>query len=218
MKEIDLAKPVISWLGWQHWDIYQEVQFNYGGSIADIVAVRHNIMWIIECKMSYGFAVLKQASYWPVHYRSIAVPNEIHNHRDYRVAEYYYKVGVLEVAIKYDDVYEVVKAPLIYRKNNLVKQYFSMLTELHKTFAPAGSRGGQHLTPYKWTMMEVKKAIEANPGCTIKDLYQLLGKMHYSSANSFKGNLLKALIDFEPWCQVNRNKKPYRLFVSMETI
>ena len=198
MKEIDLAKSVVNWLVEQHWDVYQEVQFNYGGSIADIVAVRHGVMWIIESKISYGFAVLQQASRWSVHYRSVAVPNEIyHHHRDYRVAEYYYRVGVLEVNPKYEDVWEIVKAPLAYRKNNMVKYYYSKLVELHKTFAPAGSKGGQHLTPYKRTMMEVKKTIENNPGCTIKDLYQQLGKMHYSDINSFKGNLLKALIEYE---------------------
>lgn len=214
MKETDLAKPVIAWLSDQHWEVYQEVQFSYGSSIADIVAVRNGIMWIIESKMSYGFDVLQQASRWPVHYRSIAIPSNKHNHRDYGVAEHYYRVGVLEVKVEYDDVWEIVKAPLVYRKINQVNYYRSKLVELHKTFAPAGSKSGQHLTPYKWTMREVKRVIEANPGCTIKDLYLLLGKMHYSNAGSFKGNLLKALIKYESWCKVDMNIKPYRLFVS----
>jgi len=172
LRETDLAKVVIIWLNDQHWDIYQEVQFTAGGSIADIVAVRHGTMWIIECKMSYGFAVLQQASYWPVHYRSVAVPSEIHYHRDYRVAEHYYRVGVIEVKPEYNYVHEVVKAPIMYRKDNYyAKLYNSRLTELHKTFAPAGSSSGKHLTPYKLTMMEIKKFVQTNPGCTIKDLY-----------------------------------------------
>src|SRR4030065_1326652 len=144
MKETDLAKPVINWLLDQHWEVYQEVQ--YSGPIADIVAVRHGIMWIIECKTSYGFTVLQQASQWAVHYRSVAIPREKYGYRrDYLVAQYYYRVGVMEVNSQYNDVREVIMAPLVYRKNNLVKQYLSQLTELHKTFAQAGSKGGQHL-------------------------------------------------------------------------
>ena len=215
MKETELAKSVIAWLSDQHWDIYQEVQFTAGSSIADIVAVKHGIMWIIECKMSYGFTVLQQASQWLAHYRSVAVPSETyHHHRDYSVAKYYYRVGILEVNTKHDDVWEIIKPPIMYRENDLIKKYRARLTELHKTFAPAGSRGGQHLTPYKETMMDVRKAIEINPGCTIKDLYQSLGKMHYSSADSFKGNLIKALNDFEPWCKVDMSTKPYKLYIA----
>jgi len=213
MKETDLAKLVVDWLIDQHWDVYQEVQFYYGGPIADIVAVRNGIMWIIECKTSYGFTVLQQASNWMVHYRSVAVPSEIHYHRDYAVAEHYYRVGVIEVKLKYDSVREVVEAPLMYRKRNMVKRFSSELTELHKTFAPAGSSSGQHLTPYKLTIMEVKKIVQINPGCTIKDLYAELGKMHYASEASFKGTLLKSLIDFEKdWCKVDMSTRPFKLF------
>ena len=213
IKETDLAKPVVDWLLEQNWQVYQEVQFDSSGDAADIVAVRNGIIWIIETKTTFGFSVLEQAARWSVHYRSVAVPWARARH--YRVAEYYYQVGVIE--IYKDDVQEVVKAPLIRINHQYAKKHLSSLLELHKTFSPAGSAGRQHLTPYKYTMMEVRKVIEANPGCTISFLFEYLGRMHYGSKSSFKGNIVKALVDFEKdWCFVDMESKPYKLFIKTE--
>jgi hypothetical protein len=213
MNETELAKPVIKWLTEQHWEVYQEVQFGYGGGVADIVAERNGILWIIETKTTYGFAVLEQATRWPVHYRSVAVP--FSRNRDYRVARDYYKVGIIEVSNKFEVVVdEVIRPPLFAKNKDTAKRYKDCLMEIHKTYAEAGSQSGHHLTPYKYTMLEVRKVIEANPGCTIKFLYEQLGKMHYSNASSFKGNLVKALIFFEnTWCRVDTQTKPYKLFI-----
>lgn len=216
MKETELAKPVISWLIDQHWNVYQEVQFYTGGSIADIVAERHGFLWIIESKNSYGFAVLKQASRWPVHYRSVAVPYS--KDHDYQVAKDYYQVGVIEVIFDMYDcatsVIENASAPLIVKNHETIKRYRNKLTDLHKTFCPAGSFGSQHLTAYKLTIMQVRKTIENNPGCTIQFLYEKLGKMHYASAASFKGSLIKSLRDFESdWCRIDTDSRPIKLYL-----
>lgn len=209
-KETELAQKVVAWLLEQHWEVYQEVQFSRSGGIADIVALRHGVMWIIESKMSYGFAVLEQASRWVTHLRSVAVPLSKSQSRDYQVARLYYRVGVLEVSQW--SVHEKIKPPMAYRKNHLIDLYKSELTELHKTFAPAGSQSGHHLTPYKQTMLEVRRLIELNQGCTVKFLHDKLGNMHYANRNSFAGNLVKALEAFEPWCRIDKTTKPYKLF------
>ena len=220
MDETELAKPVIQWLSDQHWEIYQEVQFGYGGGVADFVAVRNGILWIIETKTSYSFTVLNQASRWAAHYRSVAVPSA--RERDYRVALYYYQVGVIEVTFPksewtpsgYAEVDEHIPAPLMRANHKQSKRYIDSLIDLQKTYAEAGSQSGHHLTPYKHTMIEVKSAIRDNPGCSIKFLYEKLGKMHYSTASSFKGNLIKALYDFErDWCRIDTSTKPYKLFI-----
>jgi hypothetical protein len=209
-KETELAAVVVAWLIEQNWTVYQEVQFQNRGGVADIVAVRNGIVWIIECKTRYCFDVLLQASEWPVHYRSVAVP-WARDGRDYRVAKDYYQVGVLEV--NRDHVQEVIRPKAFIKNHQTVKKYLAQLTELHKTFALAGSKGGQHLTPYKQTMMDVRRFIEKHPGCTAKDLFDEYGEMHYSSPASFKGNIVKALADFEPWCRVDYSTKPCRLFI-----
>lgn len=217
MKETEIAKPIIQWLNEQNWTVYQEVQFTSGGCIADIVAERHNILWIIETKLSYGLAVLEQATRWPVHYRSVGVPWA--KDRDYKVAQYYYKVGVIEVMTDYSQasINERIKSPLFAKNYKTTNRYKSVLTELHKTFAEAGSKGSQHLTPYKQTMIEVKRVIERNPGCTIQFLYETLGKMHYASSSSFKGNLIKSLWEFEKdWCVIDTKSRPYKLFIKSD--
>jgi hypothetical protein len=224
MKETELAKIVIEWLKKQKWEIYQEVQFSkYStGNIADIVAVKNNELWIVETKTSLSLEVMEQAWRWEAHYRSVAVPR-IRNRRDrtfaYMLAKRYLNIGILEVIRdkdKYydlDRVYAVVDAPLMQKFDEQAKRKIKMLTELHKTYAKAGSTSGNHLTPYKQTMIKVRKFIEENPGCTLKDIIKDIGKGHYSSTNSAKNNIRKALAFWEDWCQVDTNEREYKYFV-----
>lgn len=211
--EAELAAPLVTWLQEQHWTIYQEVQFRHHGGVADIVAVRNGILWIIETKTSYTFRVLEQASSWPVHFRSVAVPRAMTRDRDYRVAKFYYQVGVIEIESDYF-IREVQKPPVFNRNKYEINKYLKQLTPLHQTFAVAGSKGGHHLTPYKETIMEVRKCVEVNPGCTIKFLYETLGSMHYANERSFKGSLLSALATFEnAWCRIDYSQKAARLYI-----
>ncbi|OGC95334.1 MAG: hypothetical protein A2W25_05305 [candidate division Zixibacteria bacterium RBG_16_53_22] len=213
MKETELAEFVIDWLSTQNWNIYQEVEFNHHGGIADICAERHGILWIIETKMAMSIEVLRQASKWPVHFRSIAIPKAINSYkRDYFVARDYYRVGVIEVSK--DDIYEAGKPPLYLRHDKTAKRLLLQLTELHKTFAKAGSKGNGHLTPYKMTMMDIASTLRRHPGCTVDDLFKIHGPMHYANKSSFKGNILKCLEDFEKdWCRIDKTSKPYRLYI-----
>ena len=213
MKETELAEPVIDWLQSQNWTIYQEVQFARLGGVADICAERHGILWIIETKTAMTITVLNQASGWPVHFRSIAVPKAIHDEkRDYRVARDYYGVGVIEVSR--NDIYETLKPPLFLHHDKEAKRLLSQLTELHKTYAKAGSQSGNHLTPYKMTMFDIQRFVKGHPGCTIEDIFGEYGAMHYANKSSFKGNVLKCLADFEwDWCRIDKSTTPYKLFV-----
>lgn len=214
MKETELAEPVIDWLLSQNWNVYQEVQFSRMGGVADICAERHGILWIIETKTAMTIEVLNQASAWAVHFRSIAVPKAKNgSKRDYAVARDYYGVGVIEVSEH--DVYEKMKPPLYLRHHKTAQRLQAELTELHKTFAKAGSKSGGHLTPYKMTMMEIRSVVQRNPGCTIEDLFRKLGSMHYANRSSFKGNVLKCLEDFEShWCRIDKTSKPFKLYIS----
>lgn len=214
MKEIELAEPVVEWLKSQNWNVYQEVQFRHMGGVADIVAERHGILWIVETKTALSIEVLNQASAWTVHFRSVAVPKaKRDSKRDYRVARDYYGVGVIEVTNHSVD--ETLRPPLYLRHHKMAKRMLCQLTDLHKTFCKAGSKGGGHLTPYKLTMMEVRRTIEKHPGCTVEELFEIHGSMHYANKSSFKGNILKCLDDFErDWCRIDKTTKPFRLYVS----
>jgi len=212
-QETEIASKIIAWLTDQYWEIYQEVQFDSRNQVADIVAVRNGIMWIIETKTHYGLDVLTQAAAWPVHYRSIGIPRSKHR-SNFRVARDYFRVGILEV--KSDGVEELARPPIFVKNQGIVKRYLDQLTDLHKTYSRAGSQSGHHLTPYRQTMLDVQNFISNNPGCTVRDIYGQLGKKHYSSARSFMGSLLQSLESFEPWCTVDRSSKPARLFVKTD--
>jgi hypothetical protein len=214
MKETELAEPVVRWLLSQNWNVYQEVQFSRMGGVADIVAERHGILWIVETKTAMSIEVLNQASAWAVHFRSVAVPKATRDSkRDYRVARDYYGVGVIEVS-KHGSVDEKLRPPLYLRHHRTAKRLITELTELHKTYAKAGSKGGSHLTPYKMTMMEIRRTVERNPGCTLEYLFEKHGVMHYASKSSFKGNVLKCLDDFErDWCRIDKTSKPFKLYI-----
>lgn len=214
--EADVARPVVEWLEAQHWDVYQEVQFRNYGKVADIVAVRHKLIWIIEVKKSLTLSVLDQAYRWPVPLRSIAVP-KAKKQRDVaeRLARAYFKVGIIEVGKSSKHtlgVYEKLVAPLL-RGNYPTTRMLSKLTEKHKHYAVAGSNKRDHLTPYKNTMDSVRYFITKNPGCTIKDIYEELGKCHYASQASMKSSINTSLDKYEDWCRVDISKSPYSFYI-----
>lgn len=215
VKETEVAEIIIAWLAESYWEVYQEVQYSRQGGIADIVAVRNGKIWVIETKTAYTMDVLQQASRWHAHYRSVGVPMaEQKRDRDYRVAERFYRVGVLEVDPYRKAVDEVISPPVITNHHKWAKDMIADLTDLHKSYAKAGSHGSQHLTPYKTTMMEIRKFITEHPGCGIKEIYAALGEMHYSSQSSFKGSVTKCLTSFESvWCKVDASGRAYKFYV-----
>lgn len=219
MKETELAEQVIAWLESDGWDIYQEVQvYGYGG-VADIVAVHDGwLIWIIECKKSLTLRVMNQASKWPAHYRSVALlapkrKNYERSSRDsaYRVAKEYYKIGVMELGRS--ELYETKKAPLMRHHHKMSKVILNALVPEHKTYAKAGSRGGSHWTPYKSTIRAVEHYIIDNPGCTLKEIIEEVGKRHYSSTQSARSTLRVNLASLHgDWCTVDESTKPYRYY------
>ncbi|KKN47175.1 hypothetical protein LCGC14_0665710 [marine sediment metagenome] len=218
MSEQELAKHVVAWLEEQHWDVYQEVQIFRGGKVADIIAVRGSLLWVIECKKSLSLAVMEQASYWRTHYRSVAVPRQKNEMRrvGIGVAKNYYQIGVLTVGEGYFDfgVDEIVSAPLKREFHRFAKDIQKCLLPEHKTYAMAGSNDGGHYTPYKRTMDAVKSFIEKNPGCTLKEIIDSIGKGHYANSQSARGTIRVALSNWESdWCHIEIATKPYKYFL-----
>ena len=215
MKETDLAPVLVAWLEAQHWEVYQEVQFRRGGAVADIVAVRGSLVWIIELKTSLTLKVMEQAAAWPVQFRSAAINwGKADRRMAYRVAKEFFKIGVLELNPVYSDlsggVHEVVVAPIMRENHTQAKSLIPKLTDLHKTFAPAGSRSGRNLTPYKQTMIAVKEFIEDHPGCTAREIYDELGKLHYANGASTRANLVRSLRIYEDWAIVDEESRPIK--------
>lgn len=223
MKETELAEIVIDWLEIQHWDVYQEVQFSAYDRIADIVAVRAGMLWIIECKTSMTFTVLEQAYRWPSHFRSIAIPKARERKgREfaYLIAERYLNVGILKVSKdKFSTgVYEYLDPPLMREFHKSSKRMIGQLREEHKHYAKAGSSNGGYYTPYRRTMKTVKNFVTNHPGCTLKEIMNDLGENHhYASNQSARTSIRKALSFWEDWCKVDINGKEFRYYLATNT-
>ncbi len=224
--EKDLASKVVEWLQDQHWDVYQEVQFSsWGGRIADIIAVRGKIVWIIECKVSMSLKVLEQASLWQVPMRSIAILSSIDSmdrHFAYRVAKDYLGLGIISVKYLIQTgtfdrwVIDEEVGPKILREHYPFSQKYILpkLREEHKTFLQAGSKGGGFYTPYKSTMINIRSFINDHPGCTTKEIMDAVGKGHYCSEVSARSGIPHALRDFEhDWCRIDFDGKQNRYYV-----
>lgn len=212
MEEKELAIPIIKWLEEQHWDIYQEVTFNRS-TRADIVAVRDNKLWIIETKTSFTLSVLDQARRWPVDFRSVGVPRAKREDRSlaYDIASYL-KLGVIEVSGDWVD--EVRRAPFMRINHGYAKTMIEKLRPEHKTSLMAGSKGGGYFTPYKQTMDMVRRSIAKNPGCTIRDIFNDIGKGHYSTGSSARSCIRIALSNWEKdWCESKMIGREFHYFI-----
>lgn len=209
--EADVAEILVDYLESKDWDVYQEVQFNNYGGVADIVAVKNDELWIIEVKMSLTFSVMAQAESWQSHYRSIAIPRtqqrETKGRRlAYRVCRNFLQIGVIEIAPASSDIFVLVAPTKQDVSERLIKRKLAVLSPLHKEYAKAGSAGSQHLTPFKHTMLQVKEFIQENPGCTMNDIISSVGIGHYSSEQSAKNTLRVALKDWVNWCRVSYSR------------
>ena len=199
--ETALAARVVSWLEVQHWDVYQEVP--YLGDVADIVAVRSGLVWVVECKKTLSLAVMAQAARWQTHYRSLAVPMG-KNYNERHLAERICR-GFLHVGILYVDegdlsgIKEKVPAPLLRHHHKHAIELWAKLRPEHKTFAHAGSNRGGRWTPYKQSIAEVKDYLKGrgNEGATLREIADAIKNGHWSSPASARTCLRHALEKFE---------------------
>jgi hypothetical protein len=86
------------------------------------------------------------------------------------------------------------------------------LHEEQKTFAPAGSRGGKHWTPYKSTCRALLAEVKQEPGISLRDA---LGKIthHYASATSARACLARLVEEgLVPGVRLTREEKEVRLY------
>lgn len=217
--ETEIAAHVVAWLTAQHWDVYQEVRASWRGEIADIVAVRGSLVWIIECKRSCSLRVISQAHRWKSLLRSIAIPRSAgdrprrdpHRRFAFEVCRRF-EIGVLEIGGG-GRVYETLRAPILRAHHKNSRWIRSRLRPEQRTFLPAGSKSGARWTPYRQTMDAVRRIIKEYPGCTLKDIMQRLNEHHYGQERTAKTSIHSALTDWEDWCVVDFANLPHRYYV-----
>lgn len=215
--ETELAGHVVRWLERQAWDVYQEVRAGpWEGRIADIVAVRGPVLWVIECKRSLTLQALAQAHEWPALRRSVAVPAPARRRRDRgrRFAEQVcraFQIGLIQVG-RDGMVGERQRAPLMRRYRDPSQELRMQLCVEHKELAPAGSAGGARWSPYQQTMRAVREIVRTQPGLTIDGIMDALDSHHYPTARTARSAIRTALRTWEEWCFVDEFSSPPRFY------
>jgi hypothetical protein len=190
--ETDIGRAVVNWLQAQHWETYCEVQYEYAGRVADIVAVQGRLVWVIECKRSLGLSVIEQAAHWryEAHLASVAVPDT--KDRRSRSREFAHDVchwlgiGVLRVGSR--DYVSVARQPRLNRKAQ--PQWLrGCLVPQQRDSVPGSEAGGQW-TPFKETCGRLRRFVKEHPGTTMKEAVSDL-KHHYCNDVSAIGSLRK---------------------------
>ena len=191
ISEIDVAKPIVSFLQQSGWEVYKEVMIR--GGAADIIAKSGKLLWAIETKTSLSMEVIGQAYNWrdKCHFCSVGVPRGKHNAFSETILKKF-EIGCIEV---YGEVYNQDRRVTIsvdspfHRKVDCNLVYRS-LKEEQKTFSEAGSTSGNVWTPFKETVRNLIDRVRNNPGIEFKDLIRIISH-HYSSYSAARNSLKK---------------------------
>lgn len=200
-KEATLAAAVVRWLEGQGWDVYQEVQLALPDRtidrVADIIALKGDVVWGIECKVNLTLPLLYQAASLPTGAVAIAIP---HGRQDSKrlfgmqAAQILAHAGVLAVTSQGDVRVALGAVPRPSSQDAAVR---ALLRPEHKTHAKAGTAGGGFWTPYKDTISKIRALLAEHGPLTVPEMVKLMGKGHYKSPASARGALAKALPAFE---------------------
>jgi hypothetical protein len=206
--ESELAGAVVRHIREDGWEVWQEVQLSSYSAIADIVAYRAPVYWIIECKLRFGLEVVDQACNWRrfAHYISVSVPyvSDRSGSGTLNFVCKHFGIGVIEVGKRGDwstgySVYDHRSlTPTLMRKPPSIEQLKNGLRDEHKTWAEAGNSSGRRYTPFADTCYGLARVVAAIPGISFAEA---LGKIkhHYSTDQSARSSLLK-------WIEAGRVK------------
>jgi hypothetical protein len=209
--ENELAMHVIGELREDGWTVYEEVQSDRGGAIADIVAERGGFLHVIETKLSLSLAVIEQAYHWTSYAHAVSIafarfrPQSRHfynNPKGQSIACLMCRrlgVGVLQVTERENEHFEnrVDVARLergSFHRPIFGQQLRNVLQEQLLAKGDAGKNGGGYWTPFKQTCDELRKVVIATPGITMKAAIDSIDH-HYSKDATAVACLSKYLND-----------------------
>jgi hypothetical protein len=220
--EQDLAETIkLYFSGQPGVEIYQEVQPFSGYRRADLVIKHGSIIHVIECKLSYGAAVLEQAWAWrpAANYVSVAVPKWERARRSHVVFNHFcdsHGIGVYLVTERalHGDGWAgrvvVGREPKLRRRR--LDWFEKCLREEHKYWVDAGTKAG-HFTAFAGTVKVFKEWIQTHPGCTIKQAIEGIHH-HYQCDVTARGALAQhirnGVID---GITMDTTQKPCRLYM-----
>jgi len=180
MKETEIGQQVVSFFEGPGHEVYCEVPC---AGIIDVVVQCGSIITAVECKVSFGLAVIEQAhkNRMFAHYSYVAVPKRPSSIGK-RICEQY-GIGVLVVPVNeaHQDIKEWVKPRL---NRRIAKPALPEFCKHNK----AGVQTDRW-TAFSWFMEDVKRQLRRHPeGLTHKELFELTIR-HYEKPSVLKSCL-----------------------------
>ena len=218
MTEVELARQVVAFLEREGFEVYQEVQLEFGGRTADIVALDSNRrVMIVEVKRTLGLSVMEQADGWTrrnlAHWVCVAAPHS--NARSRLFADQIcmdYGWGLIEVG---QDASRMTSPPR-FRRRAEASRVLDALTPEHQTYAEAGNADGRRWTPFQATCAAMRDFVRRRPGSTMREVVGGI-RHHYATDASAKGCIMKWLRDgVIKDLRLDDSRRPFRLFLADE--
>jgi len=187
-----MAAALVTWLQQDQWEVFQEVSAPPG--IADVVARKDGILWVIECKLAAGFDVLGQTLRWRGYANKVsaAVPSQDSKRVMAQVCRAM-GVGLLTVQQSYgkSSVWVTKECdPPFDGAPSLVQKLAGTLCEEHKTFAAAGTNRG-HWTEFKGFARALSEKVCKFPqGISVASLAKDPTLKRYTSEASWRRNVV----------------------------
>jgi hypothetical protein len=201
--EAELAAIVVTFLESQGWTTYKEVRGgDVGSRIADIVALKDGLIWVVEAKLAFSAVVVEQAWKWKrdAHFISIAVPQRNLSMKGSSVLHHFCNaegIGILGVrpsnGLRPGTV-ETEQEPL-HRQSNAEKSKLVKNLLPQQQDSQAGTKGNI-ITPYRVTVNGIADFLAANGPSTLKEIIAAIPH-HYRTKTSARASLLKNLVKFE---------------------
>ncbi|MCC7492920.1 MAG: hypothetical protein IT204_11250 [Fimbriimonadaceae bacterium] len=190
-----LAALVAQWLEAADWEVYAEVQPQRGAPVADLVARRRGVLWVVECKCSLSLALLDQVHHWlgRAHYVSLACPRPTRGRGAGVTASWLRAVGAgwLEVVGGPGGAVQERVKPRVLR-TAASGPLAAALREPQKAYAAPGNPHSRRWTPFQETAQALRLLVAAEPGVLLSEAVARLPH-HYRSARTARGTLSKWL-------------------------
>lgn len=201
-----LGKILVSWLKESGWEVFQEVK--HCGHVADVVAKKCNVTWVIEIKSNPCLKVLEQAAYWFNRCNFVSVCTLSNKN-----------IAAFEKICMNSGIGLIVFGKTGKLSKNIEGRYFDpkytisvSLCEQQKTYANAGNDQRDFFSPFKQTRDSFVAYVKANPGCTIKSVVESINH-HYKTDKQACSALLHWIKKGVIGVVLKKKTKPYRLYV-----
>lgn len=198
--EADIATVAVASLQRDGWDCYPEVRLGeltghrqWGGGVADVVAVRGPLVMIVECKVSYSLQLIEQALEWVRVAPLVAVAARTveTNRKELRrhMADYH-GVGSAVAAVGGKDIDGGVLGDLRWLAHpRLLRANLRHVPDIQGVLTPAmraataGARTTYRHSQFQQTLTEVRILVLAYGPMPLVELVELLAEQghHYAS-------------------------------------